>query len=136
MAYHDTRTAAHLRRNPSAYDVVHCWPGGALATARVASDLGLPVVREVPNTHTANAYEVVARLCAELDIRLPQGHSHLLNADRLRREEAEYAAALRLLVPSEHVKATFLARGYPPEKLLRHQYGFDAVGFTPRSEPR
>ena len=136
MAYHDTRTAAHLRRNPSAYDVVHCWPGGALATARVAVGIGVPVVREVPNTHTANAYDVVARLCAELDIQLPPGHSHLLNAERLHREEAEYAAALRLLVPSEHVKATFLARGYPPEKLLRHQYGFDAVGFTPRSEPR
>lgn len=136
MAYHDARTAAHLRRNPTAYDVVHCWPGAALATARVASELGVPMVREVPNTHTANAYEVVARLCADLDIQLPQGHSHLLNAERLRREEAEYSAALRLLVPSEHVKATFLARGVPPEKLLRHQYGFDATTFTPGPGPR
>lgn len=136
MAYHDARTAAHLRGNPAAYDVVHCWPGAALATAGVASDLGVAMVREVPNTHTANAYEVVAKLCADLDIQLPPRHSHLLNEKRLLREEAEYSAALRLLVPSEHVKATFLARGYPPEKLLRHQYGFDAAEFTPSSEPR
>ena len=136
MAYHDSRTASHLRRNPSAYDVVHCWPGAALATAAVASDLGIPMVREVPNTHTANAYEVVARLCADLDIQLPQRHSHVLNEKRLRREETEYSAALRLLVPSEHVKATFLARGFSPEKLLRHQYGFDAAAFTPSAEPR
>lgn len=136
MVYHDLRVASHLRTHAQAYDVVHCWPGAALATAGVASELGIPLVREVPNTHTANAYEVVARVCADLRIQLPKGHSHLLNAERLRREEAEYAAALRLLVPSEHVKATFLARGIPPEKLLRHQYGFDAAGFTPASEAR
>jgi glycosyltransferase involved in cell wall biosynthesis len=136
MAYHDLRTALHLRRRPTDYDVVHCWPGAALATARAAADLQIASVREVPNTHTANAYEVVSKLCADLDIQLPPGHSHLLNADRLRREEAEYSAALRLLVPSEHVKSTFLSRGYPSAKLLRHQYGFDAGRFTPSSTPR
>lgn len=136
MAYHDARTAAHLRRNPSAYDVVHCWPGASLETAKVAAELGVPLLREVPNTHTANAYEVVAQICADLNIHLPPGHSHALNEKRLQREEAEYSAALRLLVPSEHVKATFLARGIPSEKLLRHQYGFDADGFTPGLEPR
>jgi glycosyltransferase involved in cell wall biosynthesis len=136
MAYHDACVAAHLRRNRSVYDVVHSWPSAALATAKVASDLGVPILREVPNTHTANAYEVNARLCSDLDVQLPKGHSSLFNAKRLSREEAEYTAASGLLVPSEHVKATFLARGFPPEKLLRHQYGFDAARFSPLPEPR
>ena len=133
MALHDLRVAQHLRRNSSAYDVVHCWPGVALSTSRTATQLGIPAMREVPNTHTANAYEVVGRLCAELGIVLPRGHSHRPNARRLKREEAEYQAASRLLVPSDHVLATFLARGVPRDKLLRHQYGYDPEAFRPGS---
>jgi len=34
------------------------------------------------------------------------------------------------------VQATFVARGFAQEKLLRHQYGFDPETFTPRSGPR
>ena len=39
MAYHDRRVAAHLWRNAEQFDVVHCWPGGTLRTAQVASEL-------------------------------------------------------------------------------------------------
>lgn len=132
MAFHDRRVAAYVRRNASRYDAIHCWPGAALDTPRAARQVGgPPVLREVPNTHTANAYEVVARLCAELGIELPVGHSHRMNVGRLRREEAEYEACDGLLVPSDHVLATFLDRGVPREKLLRHQYGFDPEEFTP-----
>ena len=132
MALHDVRVARHLRRESGAYDVVHCWPGVALDTARAAAELGIPALREVPNTHTANAYEVVGQLCAELGIKLPRGHSHRLNVNRLKREEAEYEAAAKLLVPSDHVLATFVERGTPRDKLLRHQYGFDPKEFSPQ----
>jgi glycosyltransferase involved in cell wall biosynthesis len=131
MAFHDLRVARHLRRHSSDYDVVHCWPGVALNTSRAAAELGIPAMREVPNTHTANAYEVVGRLCADLRIELPKGHSHRPNMARLKREEAEYGAARRLLVPSDHVMSTFLDRGIPREKLSRHQYGFDPDEFFP-----
>ncbi|MBS0363499.1 MAG: glycosyltransferase [Proteobacteria bacterium] len=131
MAYHDLRVASHLRRNPSKYDVVHTWPGGALATARAATEVNIPCLREVPNTHTENAYAVVGRLCDELGIELKSGNSHRLNLPRLRHEEEEYAAAYRLLVPSDHVAKTFLDRGFSPDKLLRHRYGFDAKSFKP-----
>lgn len=136
MAFHDLRVAAHLRKKPNSYDVVHCWPGAALSTCRAAQEIGVPAVREVPNTHTANAYEVVGELCDELGIALPPGHSHRLNVGRLKREEQEYQAASGLLVPSDHVQSTFLARGYPAEKLLRHRYGFDPQTFFPDKEPR
>ena len=136
MAYHDFRTATHLRRNPSKYDIVHCWPGATLMTAKAASELCLPVGREVPNTHTANAYEVVAKLCADLDIQLPQGHSHRANLQRLAKDEAEYDAATFLLVPSDHVADTFIQRGYSSNKLFRHQYGYDPIKFRPPTLPR
>jgi glycosyltransferase involved in cell wall biosynthesis len=131
MAYHDLRVAAHLQGNAKAFDVVHCWPGGAIHTARAAAALGVACLREVPNTHTENAYDVVGRLCDELGIELKRGNSHRLNVGRLARERAEYEAAFRLLVPSDHVAETFLARGVPSEKLLRHQYGFDPKIFQP-----
>lgn len=134
MALHDFRVAQYLQQNAASYDAVHCWPGVALHTARAAAAAGLPALREVPNTHTANAYEVVAKLCDELDVELPRGHSHRMNPGRLKREEAEYAASSALLVPSDHVQSTFIDRGVPREKLLRHRYGFDAQAFRPRPE--
>ncbi len=136
MAYHDMRVATHLRRKSTAYDVVHCWPGATIHTSRVALEFKIPAVREIPNTHTANAYDVVGALCAELGVELPRGHSHKLNVGRLRREETEYREALRLLVPSDYVRSTFISRGFAPEKLLRHQYGFDPATFTPGPAPR
>lgn len=136
MAYHDARVAAHLGRRPQAYDVVHCWPGAALATARMAARLGMPSLREVPNTHTENAYAVVGRLCQELGIELSPGSSHRSNPARLAREEEEYAAAFRLLTPSNHVADTFRARGFAEDRLMRHRYGFDPKAFTPRGEPQ
>lgn len=132
MNLHDLRVARHLRQNAGSYDVVHCWPGVSLHTARAAAELGVSAVREVPNTHTANAYEVVEKLCQDLGIELPKGHSHRMNPGRLRREEAEYAAAAGLLVPSDYVRSTFLDRGFSPGKLLRHQYGFDPGAFRPK----
>jgi glycosyltransferase involved in cell wall biosynthesis len=134
MALHDRRVASYLARHASEFDVVHCWPGAALSTSNAASAAGLPSLREVPNTHTANAYAVVAQLCTDLGIDLPRGHSHRTNASRLEREEEEYGASYRLLVPSDHVLSTFLDRGYPREKLLRHQYGFDDAIFMPPTD--
>lgn len=134
MAFHDRRVAAYLRRTQTRYDVVHAWPGAALDTAIAASEIRTAALREVPNTHTANAYEVVAKLCRDLGVELPPGHSHRTNDGRLRREEAEYQAGHRLLVPSDHVASTFLERGFAPEKLARHQYGFDPEAFTPGPE--
>lgn len=136
MSYHDQRVARHLRKNPDKYEVVHCWPGATIHTSRAAVSLNIPSLREIPNTHTANAYDVVGALCAELGVQLPVGHSHRLNVGRLRKEEAEYREAWRLLVPSEYVRSTFIARGFAPEKLLRHQYGFDADVFNPGPMPR
>ena len=133
MAYHDARVAAELARRPGAYDVVHCWPGASLATARMAAKIGTPALREVPNTHTENAYAVVGRLCEELGIALPPGSSHRTNPARLAREEQEYRAAFRLLTPSDHVADTFRVRGFSDDQLLRHRYGFDPRAFAPKT---
>jgi len=80
--------------------------------------------------------EVVRRECERLGITLPPDHEHAYNAKKLQKEEEEYAFADRLLCPSDFVVRTFLERGYPAAKLVRHQYGFDDKVFQPSSQPR
>lgn len=129
--YHDRRVAYALRRLASEIDLVHCWPGGCIHTLRTARQLGVRTFREVPSAHTESAFQLAAREASLLNLKLPRGHSHRFSRLRLERERAEYRLADVLLVPSEYVERTFLERGFPPEKLVRHQYGFDPTRFRP-----
>jgi D-inositol-3-phosphate glycosyltransferase len=131
--FHDRRAARRLARLGARFDVVHTWPRGVLRTAAVAHRLGIPVVREAPNTHTAHAYEVVAREYERLGLAPPPGHSHSFDAAVLALEEAEYAAADLLLVPSELARQTFLERGFSEDKLALHRYGYDPELLRPGS---
>jgi glycosyltransferase involved in cell wall biosynthesis len=148
LGWHDRVAARTARRvHP---DVVHVWPGSGLATMAAARELGVPTVRECPNTHTANAYDVVERESAALGLAILKGASHSRNGERLAVEEREWAIAAGLLVPSEAVAQSFRERGFAEDRLLRHQYGctidrpveravagrpFTAV-FLGRGEPR
>jgi len=129
--YHDWRAARLLERRAPEFDVVHTWPRAVLRTAAAAHRHGIPVVREVSNTHTAHAYDVVGEEHRRLGVPLPAGHSHAYDEAILRREESEYAASDLLLVPSPHSEQTFLARGFAPERLAPHAYGFDPEEFRP-----
>lgn len=131
--WHDRVVAAWLRRNHEDVDVVHVWPAGCVRTLRTAATLAVPSTREVPNTHTAHAFEIVARELANLRMAPIKGHSHTATAQALAREEYEYRLAGTLLVPSEYSKGTFLARGFAEERLRLHQYGFDPRAF-PQTE--
>ena len=130
FALHDRIVASRLRELAGKIDVVHTWPVGSLRTLEAAKKLGIATVLERPNAYTRFAYEVVARECARLGVTMPANHEHAYHEDILRIEEAEYAAADFLLCPSDFVKQTFLDAGFPSDKLLRHQYGFDEKTFT------
>jgi glycosyltransferase involved in cell wall biosynthesis len=129
--YHDRTVAAALRQRGGGFDIVHSWPQASLETFRAARELGITAVREVPNTHTAHAFEVVARELAALHLEPVSGHSHSADPETLAREEAEYRLADLLLVPSEFSRRTFVERGVPPEKLVVHRYGCDPDRFHP-----
>ena len=136
LGLHDRIVARELPRVADGIDVVHVWPLGARRTLIAAAALGIPTVLERPNAHTRLAYEVVAAECARLGITLPADHEHAYNAEILRREEEEYDLADFLLCPSDFVVKSFLDYGFPPEKLLRHTYGFDPALFSPPAEAR
>src|ERR1035441_10655324 len=65
---------------------------------------------------------------------MPRGHEHAYNQRRLQREEEEFALATYLLCPSDFVARSFSDRGFPANKLARHQYGFDEEIFFAGSQ--
>ena len=131
---HDSLVAKRLARAPSSFDIVHTWPSGARRTLEMANRLGVPTVLERPNTHSALAYEVVAAECKRIGISLPPGSEHAYSATILRHEEREFALAGHLLCPSDSVEQSFLDRGFSPDKIIRHSYGFDQKRFYPGQE--
>ncbi len=136
LTLHDRIVARRLPLVAERVDVVHAWPSAAVETLRAAKELGLPTVLERPNAHTRFAYEVVQRECDRVGVSLPPSHEHAFNPAVLEREEEEFLLADRLLCPSDFVEQTFLDAGFPPDKLVRHAYGFDQAVFHPSSRPR
>jgi glycosyltransferase involved in cell wall biosynthesis len=133
---HDWIVSRRLEKMVGQIDIIHTWPLGALQTLKMAARLGIPTVLERPNANTRFAMEVVQKECERLGVALPPDHEHAYNAEKLRREEEEYALATRLLCPSDFVVKTFLDKGYPREKLVRHFYGFDEKVYYPNGGPR
>ncbi|MFB7251399.1 glycosyltransferase family 4 protein [Microbacterium sp. NPDC056234] len=125
LALHDRRTMAWLRReNRSApIDVLHSWPLSGVRTMREARSLGVTVLREAPNTHTAHAYDVVEREAASLGLHIPVGNSHHRDPAHLRAEELEWALANVILAPSDAVAESFREQGFSADRVLRHRYG-------------
>jgi glycosyltransferase involved in cell wall biosynthesis len=136
LRLHDRLVARALPGLARRIDVVHAWPLGALETLKTARRLGVPTVLERPNAHTRFAYEVVQRECDRLGVALPADHEHAYNEEVLRREEAEYALADRLLCPSDFVARTFRDLGTPAEQIARHVYGYDDTVFSPAEPAR
>ena len=133
-AYHDRRAARLLAADPRGFDAVHVWPRAVLATAAAATARGVPVLREVPNTHTAHAYEIVASEHAKLGLPVPRDNSHAFDADVLELEVREYDVSDVLLVPSDHAAETFRERGFDPATLAVRSYGFEPESFYPDTD--
>ena len=135
LALHDLIVSRRLEELAGQVDIVHTWPSGALRTLKAAARLGIPTVIERPNCDTRSFYKIAKEECERIGIELPRGHEHAYNREVLRIEEQEFELASRLLCPSDFVARTFLDRGYAPEKLARHQYGFDGQAFYANREP-
>jgi glycosyltransferase involved in cell wall biosynthesis len=131
--YHDLRVALALRRRGAEFELVHSWPRATVHTSRAAHRRRIPCLREVPNTHTGHAYDVVARELAALGLGPRGAGSHAYDAEALALEEDEYALADALLVPSEYSLATFVERGVARGKLVLHRYGYEPERFFART---
>jgi len=135
-AMHDRKVARALNTGAIQTDIVHVWPLAALHTIRAAKSLGIPAVLERPNAHTRFAYEVVEKECQRLGISMPPGHEHAYKADWLELEEAEYRLTDRILCPSDFVARTFTDKGFSPDVIARHQYGYEEKIYYPGNGTR
>jgi glycosyltransferase involved in cell wall biosynthesis len=136
---HDRIVSKRLAKLAGRVDVVHVWPSGAIETIKTAKRLGIPTVLERPNAHTRYAYDVVRAECERIGVRLPPGDDYTYRTSVLAQEEEEFRLADFLLCPSEFSAKTFVERGYPPQKIIRHTYGFDETLYWPdtaRSETK
>jgi glycosyltransferase involved in cell wall biosynthesis len=136
LALHDYIVSRRLEKLVGQIDIIHTWPQGALRTLKAAARLGIPTVLERCNAHTRYSYEVVQNECKRLGVTLPPGHESAFNEDVLRVEEEEFRLADRLLCPSDFVVKTFLERGFTPERLARHIYGYDEKIYRPDPQTR
>jgi glycosyltransferase involved in cell wall biosynthesis len=134
LALHDHIVAKRVAKLGGQIDVVHTWPSAARRTIEIAKKLGIPTVLERCNAHTRYGFEVVKAECDRLGIKLPASNESAWNEQTLRIEEEEFRLADHLLCPSEFVVKTFLDKGFPAAKLLRHSYGFDGQEFYPYPE--
>ncbi|MGA9352703.1 MAG: glycosyltransferase family 4 protein, partial [Terriglobales bacterium] len=135
LALHDRIVARRLEKLAGQVDIVHVWPCAALETIKAARRLGIPTVLERPNAHTRFCYEVVAAEHKRIGIQTPHG-DYKPSTSVLAREEAEFEACDFLLCASEFAAQSFLERGFPRRKLLRHRYGFDENKYFPASPLR
>lgn len=105
-------------------ELVHLWPLAPGLTAAAASSDGTAVVREAPNTHTVHAWRVVEEEVRSLGLDGAISTAHTADAAHLRMEQAEWDAATGVLAPSTVVAESFVAEGFPAERIFRHQYGY------------
>jgi len=136
LALHDRIVARRLKNLVGKIDIIHVWPAAALETLKVAAKLKIPTVLERPNAHTRFAFETVGREFKRLGIELPPNDEYSFKPDLLNKEEEEYRRADFILCPSDFVIKTFVDRGFPKEKLVRHIYGYDEKVCFPDREDR
>jgi glycosyltransferase involved in cell wall biosynthesis len=133
---HDRIVSKRLERLAGHVDVVHVWPSGAIETIKTAKRLGIPTVLERPNAHTRYAYDVVRAECERIGVRLPPGDDYTYRTGVLAQEEEEFRLADYLLCASDFSAKTFVERGCPSQKIIRHTYGFDETLYWPDTATR
>jgi glycosyltransferase involved in cell wall biosynthesis len=130
------RVASRFLRKGS-FDLFHGWSGEALRSLRVAKEIGIPSVLEVPTWHRHKGNVVPYKTETELQMEsapLPQRWLNRLLISRHQSLE-EYELADLLLVLSRKAEETFVFAGFPKSKLFRMSRGVDVERFRPGPSP-
>lgn len=128
---------AATRLRDGRFDCFHSWSGDCLESLRVANQLDIPSLVEIPTWHRDKGKikpRVTAREIREDRYRGLAGIRHRLTVTRANTLE-EYDRADLLLVLSEKAKETFLAAGFAAEKLFMLPRGVDPARFRPADAP-
>jgi starch synthase len=116
--------------NLVACDAYVALSGSGLRSGRRAQELGARYVCDRGSSHIRYQDEVVTAEMNRWGIRRPAVDPFMID-----REEAEYAQADAVTVPSEFAWRSFVAKGFPPERLRRIPLGVRLEFFKPQGEP-
>ncbi|HEV3208886.1 MAG TPA: glycosyltransferase [Chthoniobacterales bacterium] len=130
------RVASQMLRKRT-YDFFHGWSGDALRSLRVAKELGIPSVLEIPTWHLHKGNLVPPKTQTEIEMENAPIPARWLNRLLISRQQSleEYKLADLLLVLSEKAEETFLFAGTPKSKLFRMSRGVDVDRFRPGEKP-
>jgi glycosyltransferase involved in cell wall biosynthesis len=119
------------------FDLFHGWSGDAYHSLRVAKELGIPSVLEIPTWHRHKGNFVPLKTEAEIEMEQAPIPQRWLNKLLISRWQslAEYDLADLLLVLSEKAEETFRLAGVPKSKLFRMSRGVDVERFKPGTKP-
>ncbi len=121
---------AAARRNSAELDLLVAFSGQALEQIAPARRIGAKVVLERGSAHIETQRELLEAAAADAGVAVRLPHPSIIE-----RELAEYDAADAISVPSPFAAHSFLARGYPAEKLMVNPYGVDLEHFAPTEVP-
>jgi len=117
--------ASRAARNMGCPDLIHAWSGTAEPSLLVARARGIPTVLERSSSHMLEQCRILQEEHDLLGLKweaTPQA--------TVKRELREYELAARVFVPSLFVERSFLARGFPANRLYRNGFGVDVSCFT------
>lgn len=134
--YLDRRVAAHLRKSAQ-YDCFHSWSGDALSSLREAKRQGLPALLEIPTWHRHKGKNISGGQPTSTPPSRPPLRERIKERFQVSREQIleEYQLADVLLVQSRKSAETFLAEGFPREKLFWLPRAVDIERFKPGASP-
>src|ERR1043166_7211662 len=133
--YLDWIVSRHL--STGQYDLFHSWSGDCLRSLRVAKEMGIPSIVEIPTWHR-DGLKVKSEEPPEVQETLSGSPWKRWKASLLlerKRFIEEYELADLLLVLSETAADTFRMQGFPEDKLFYLPRGVDVDRFKPGERP-
>jgi glycosyltransferase involved in cell wall biosynthesis len=120
------RAVRHLEGS----ELIHGWSQWSEPSLLWARERGLPTVLERSSAHILEQSLLLREEHARLGLHWPPTHPKI-EAMELR----EYTLASAVAVPSLFVERSFVARGFPRERLFRNALGVNLGQFQPPSQP-
>ena len=121
---------AWLRRRIAPCDALIAISGAGLTAGPLVQSRGGKFICDRGSTHQRHQFEVMAEEHRRWGLPYAPPPAHIL-----RREEALYALADAITVPSNVARRSFLAQGIDPEKVHVIPYGVRLDRFTPTEPP-
>jgi len=122
---------AWVERHLPPCDVFVGISGVGLKTGRRAQSRGAKYVCDRGSAHIRAQDQILKEEYARWGV----PHKVVVDPRIIAREEAEYAQADAITVPSEFARRSFVEMGVPPEKLHKIPYGVELDRFRPVAEP-